>query len=41
MAGLLFDLTGSFAAPLLLAAGALLLAAVLVIRGATRASVVG
>jgi MFS family permease len=41
MAGLLLDRTGSFAAPSLLAAGALLLAAVLVTKGPPSASVVG
>ena len=41
MAGLLLDRTDSFAAPSLLAAGALVLAALLVIRGAPRASEIG
>ena len=41
MAGLLLDRTGSFAAPSLLAAGALLLAAWLINRVAPRAQVTG
>ena len=41
VAGLLLDRTGSFAAPSLLAAGALLLAALLVTRGVSRTSAEG
>ena len=41
MAGLLLDHTGSFAAPSVLAAGALVLAALLITRGAPRASEIG
>jgi cyanate permease len=41
MAGLLLDRTGSFAAPSLLDAGALLLAALLITSGVPRASTIG